>query len=198
MVDSCNHLLTGIPIVQTLEEYFGMQQNSYNIILVPLMLGGGFGPRVNGRAGYDIYHLLGPNAESDGFPIFNKKQDFESRCWHEFSHSFVNPTTDKFNDRVRSLSYLYDPISKDMKRWGYGSWNSSLSEHIVRAVENRLYTRKYGTTAGERVLNQEREKGFRYINALCRELEKYERNRDKYPTFPDFYPELLNALLNSE
>jgi hypothetical protein len=182
--------LKDIDYIGTLENYYGMKQHSYNIILAPLFGDGAFGPRIERIDGaYDIYNICGPSGTENGFPNFGNL----AIIWHEFSHSFVNPTTDKFREQVAQYESLYEPISESMKRQAYPDWLICVNEHIVRAVTTRIAYREFGKEAGEEALQYEKSRSFFYVEALCKRLEQYENQRDKYPTFVDFYPELINV-----
>jgi hypothetical protein len=85
-------------------------------------------------------------------------------------------------------------LGEVMRRQAYGNWESTVNEHIVRAVTTRLAYLHYGAEAGDRALRGEQERGFIHVAALCAALERYEAARDTYPTLNDFYPELLAAL----
>jgi hypothetical protein len=183
-----------IDYIGTLENYYGMKQHSYNIILAPLFHDGGFGPRIEQADGAcDIYNIRGPSGVENGFPTFGTVEGFRHLAWHEFSHSFVNPTTEKFREQVAQYESLYEPISEKMKRQAYPDWVTCVNEHIVRAVTTRLAYREIGMEAGEEALQNEKRKSFVYVEALCKRLEQYENQREKYPTFVDFYPELINV-----
>jgi hypothetical protein len=185
--------MKGTNHVKILEDYYGMRQNSYNIILVPLFVGG-YGPRIKRTDGtYDIYSILGQMKLKDGLPVFGSESSFRYVVWHEFSHSFVNPTTAKFDREIDKYKALFEPISGKMSRQAYGNWQTCVNEHIVRAVTTRFTYREIGSDAGLRALNSERNRGFAYIQALCDRLVDYERHRDKYSTFVDFYPELIKV-----
>ncbi len=178
---------------RTLQDYYGMSQNSYNIILAPLFTGG-FGPRIERSDGkYDIYNILGPMNMKDGLPAFGSEKSFRHIAWHEFSHSFVNPTTAKFSREIHKYKALYEPISAKMKGQAYGNWETCVNEHIVRAVTTRLACREFGSEASEQALGAEKGRGFAYIQALCDSLAVYEEQRDKYPTLVDYYPELIKV-----
>ncbi len=193
VIANAERKMGGINYAQTLEDYYGMRQNSYNIILAPLF-SGGFGPRIERSDGkYDIYNILGPMDAKNGLPAFGSESSFRHLAWHEFSHSFVNPTTAKFDKQISKYKNLYEPISSKMKSQAYGNWQTCVNEHIVRAVTTRLTHREIGSEAGEDALYREKSRGFPYVRALCESLVGYEEQRDKYPTFADFYPELVRV-----
>nr|BAL56854.1 hypothetical conserved protein [uncultured Acetothermia bacterium] len=194
MVAKAYRNLTRIDIVEELERYYGMKQHSYTIILAPLFHQGGFGAKIRRADGrFDVYAILGPTGTLEGIPIFGSPSWFRSIVWHEFSHSFVNPVTERFRQEIAKYSFLYDPIAEVMKNQGYGDWESCVNEHIIRAIEIRRTYREIGKEAGDRALQREKSQGFIYIEALSDRLRDYEAQRDRYPTFVDFYHELIKV-----
>ena len=181
--------------VAMLEDYYGMSQNGYYIVLAPLMHQGGFGPRVELSGGaYDVYNVTGPNSvDLSGLPVFSNAENFRHIAMHEFSHSFVNPLADKYHDLVMQYDTLFEPIREVMASHYYGNWVTCVNEHIVRAVTTRMAYINSGDSVGDRVMQTEVDRGFVYIGALTDKLKEYENNRDRYPTFADFYPTLLTA-----
>lgn len=113
--------------------------------------------------------------------------------WHEFGHSFVNPLTTKYQKEALQYEALYQPIEAQMKNLAYSNWETSLNEHIVRAVVARLTALRLGEMSGEYILESESKQGFIYIDAIYEKLLKYEKNRKVYPTFDAFYLELLTV-----
>lgn len=191
--------LQGVDPISPLENYYGLKQHSYTIILVPLF-SGGYGPRMEQKDGaFDVYIIIGPREAKAGLPDFGSAGNLERLAWHEFSHSFVNPITERSIEGINKYSSLYDPVSSWMKPQAYGNWETCVNEHLIRAVNGRLaYHQEYkekGEKAAERALQDEiqsqRSKGFFYVEALCKRLELYEANRVRYQTFVDFYPELI-------
>jgi len=191
LVVSLPNPMEGIDYIGTLENYYGMKHHSYNIILVPLFVGG-YGHRVERADGTcDIYNICGPiNIEND-LPVFGTVESFRDLAWHEFGHSFVVPTMGKLHISISKYSSLYEPISDTMKKQAYGSWETCVNEHLVRAVATRLAYQQIGKEAAEKTLLYEKTRGFFYVEALCKRLEQYENQRDKYRTFADFSPELI-------
>jgi hypothetical protein len=115
--------------------------------------------------------------------------------WHEFGHSFVNPLSEKYTERVKDLEQLFEPIKNRMTELAYGEWGTCVNEHIVRSIHIRLYALNSDEEKAERVLNYEVRDGFIYIEPIIEKLKEFEKQRDeKNITFSDFYPELLNLL----
>jgi hypothetical protein len=175
-----------------LEEYYGMRQHSYNIILVPLFHAGGFGPRLAREDGtFDVYSINGPHTLDGDLLTFGSPEDFRQLIWHEFSHSFINPLVEQAWEEIKPYSGLYAPIEKKMRKQAYEEWQSAVNEHLIRAITARLAAREFGPEAGRRALETDRRLGFRYIDALADRLVEYEANRDRYPTLESFIPRLL-------
>jgi hypothetical protein len=180
---------------ELLEAYYGERMAAYTIILVPLYMPGGFGIELGaGPESRSIFSVQGPIAAAGDGLSFGDQRSFTYLVWHEFSHSFVNPLTRAHLRQVQRYEALYEPMAEAMRRQAYGNWESTVNEHIVRAVTTRLAYLHYGAEAGDRALRAEQERGFSYVAALAAALERYEAARDVYPTLNDFYPELLAAL----
>lgn len=184
-----------LSIVKDLEEYYGMKQKSYNIILVSLYGNGAYGPSIDTKnEGTEIYSILGCiGIDMMNIPVFGGWDFFTELQQHEFSHSFINPITEKNHDLAYSYEELFTPIKGKMKNMAYGSWETCLNEHIIRALTSR-FTYHKDKQEGIRALAIEKRNSFIYVEALFNKLDEYENNRDKYPTIEDFYPELLKAL----
>ncbi len=183
-----------------LTEYYGMNANSYNLILAPMFHPGGYGIRVESEnAMHDVYAIIGPTdiynqtaGSYNKLPGFSK-ENIVGLVWHEFSHSFVNPTTEKNLREVNKYSKLFKPIKDIMSKQAYNNWEICVNEHIVRAVTTRMAYVYEGKKAGDISLAYEKSCGFYYVEALSKSLEIYEKNRDKYPTFEEYYPELIKV-----
>lgn len=182
--------------VTELQDYYGMEYNSLNII--PVILyggGGGFGPHVDRSGQIDAYCILCPFDEEMGgeIPLYGTEAIFKLLVRHEFSHSFVNRITDMNLDEVMELDYLFTPIKAEMDELKYGSWITCLNEHIVRAVTTRL-AYKDSELEGGKALKREVNQGFIYTGVLVEALIEYEKNRDEHQDFVDYYQKLLEAL----
>ena len=210
--------MQGVDFISTLENYYGMKQLSYNIILAPLFHPGGFVPRIDREGGsnpifnfikslqylifnqwsgksYEIYNICGPTGVENGIPSFGTQEGFRQLAWHEFGHSFVNPLSESLKNRIKISEYssLFMPIREKMEKEGYSNWETCVNEHIVRAITARLTFIHFGKQAGEDELRDQKSRGFVYIDPLCKKLEEYEIRRDKYPAFADFFQELLKV-----
>ena len=179
-------------MVSRMEDYFGEQQSSYNIILASMFHPGGFGPNIYDSLGNKhVYSIIGPKSVSRGVPRFGTVDEFRYLVWHEFSHSVVNPIVDSLYDEMEPFSGLYDPLKEKLQHQIIGNWRDCIAEHIVRAVTVRLTCLYHGDKAGAEAMAKETGMGFSYVPDICRVLEDYEASRDVYPVFRDYYPRII-------
>lgn len=170
-------------IIKSLEEFFGIKQYGYHVILAPLFYGN-YGYQIKVADLFDIYAVLCPMEVRGDIPIFG------TALFHEFAHSFVNPLTEKFHDQFKRGYILFKPIASKMKALAYGDWKTVVNEHIIRAIDIKVNVKR----RAKEVLNKEERRGFIYIKPIYKLLEEYEKQRDKYRTFEDFYPNIIESL----
>lgn len=183
-----------IELVDSLKNFYGFKLNTYNIYLVPLA-NGGYNIRHNNKDGSIVIGLIEQENGEYGFVRKDNPPGYTKKLLlHEFGHTYINRITAKNKTLLKKYEYLYRPISNDMQSYGYTSWYSALNEHIINAVAIKIITNKYGTYIGEKYLNFYKSKGFRYIEGLYNQLEKYENNRDEFKNFEVFFPELIMVL----
>ena len=181
-----------IDLVKTMEDYFNETQVSYNIIISPAFTGG-YGPKIPDIDGkYKIYACLSTTNVEFDIPYLSE-EGLRYYVWHEFAHSFVNPLTEKYADKVASLNKLFEPIKSRMSRMAYGSWDNCVNEHIIRAIHIRLVELHLDSQQAKDMLENELGMRFIYIEPLIEKLKEFETQKDaKNITFSEFYPELLN------
>ena len=186
--------LRRVRVVAPLEDYFGVRGHGYRLTLAPLFHTGGFAARVERPPGaVDCHAIIGPERASRGRPRFWKPDALEPLLWHEFSHVFVGSLPDSSRRAIAADSALFGPLRARMTAQGYARWEVCADEHIVRAVGVRLVHRLAGARAAGRELDRQTRLGFTYLPRLLVALERYERQRDRFPTFADFGPELARA-----
>ncbi len=184
VVDTAAKLDTG-DCLGALIEYFGIEQSSYNLVLVPLN-SGGYGATLANAAGRpDVYAIIPPPSRST--------ESLVSFIWHEFGHSYVNALSAIYRHQLNQYAHLFNPIEDRMRKQAYGGWETTVNEHIIRAMTSRLNARAYGDESGLAELQGHLSRGFVYIEPLYEALLDYEDNRETYPTFADFFPNLIGT-----
>lgn len=196
IVESAVESSGNVNYINQIENYYGVKQNSYNIILSGILYANNYGPSIKNTDGnFDIYSIQGSAGIINDIPTFGDEFTFKYLVRHEFSHSFINNITDKNIDKVNEYEELFKPINNKMSKQAYSNWEICLNEHLVRAVVIRLTEIHDGRDKSLNLIDMESQNGFIYIRQLTNLLKnEYEPNRDKYPTFEDFYPEILNLL----
>jgi len=183
-----------IDLVKTMEDYFNETQERYNIIISPAFRGG-YGPKIPGANGKNnIYACLSVTDMKDDIPYLSEEW-LLYYVWHEFGHSFVNHLTERYTDRVASSSKLFEPIAKRMARIAYPKWEICVNEHLIRAINVRLYELYLGVEESKNQLDDDFKSHFIYIEPLIEKLKEFEKQRDENNiAFSEFYPELLDVL----
>jgi len=184
----------GKDLVKAMEDYFNETQESYTIVIAPAFRGG-YGPKIPDVDGKEhIYACLSTTNMKDNIPYLSG-DNLLYYVWHEFGHSFVNPLTEKYAEKVTSLNQLYEPIRNWMSMQAYGSWETCVNEHIIRAIHIRLMELHIGSQQSKALLESDLKNRFIYIEHLIEKLKEFENQRDKNKiTFSQYYPELLNVL----
>ena len=177
-----------------LTSYFGMPLGSTEVVLGPLLHDGGFATRYDGNAGEAIaYAFIGPVELSEGEATFGTVERLQPLVAHEFAHTVINPLTAKFSSEVSASEENFQSVAEAMRQEGYSSWEQVVNESIIRALTARLTTSQRGEEAGRAEIADEVKRGFIYVPALVKRLERYENQRSRYPAIEDYYPSLLEV-----
>lgn len=181
------------PILGWLEAYHGDQLPRYRVVLAPLLHDANYGPRVVMSDGtVDPYVIVVRRRIRAGAATFGVFSDLRPLLWHEFGHSLVNPLVDASTDRLLPLAPMLVPESGRIKAGNYGVRAATyVSEYVIRAIGVRLTAAAAGHAAAARELQRQVKLGFPHLPGLCRELERFEADRTRYPAFADFFPEVL-------
>lgn len=180
--------------VDVLRAYSGMEIAGSTVVVGMLLHHGGFSATVEHQTGEtDVFAVIGPVGSKEGLPTFGTEANIAGIAWHEFSHTYINPLTEAYADEVAKYAALYEPIAQQMGRQAYPVWDTAVNEHIIRAITARLAYLEDGQAAGDEELDNQKKRGFVYVEALAERLKEYESARDRYPTIAEFYPRLLDV-----
>ncbi|WP_052910554.1 DUF4932 domain-containing protein [Riemerella anatipestifer] len=180
-----------------LEEYYGTELSSYNVILSPFLHSGGYNSEmINEKGQKEVYAIIGPNGEIDFYSHFDKDFLEMDLILHEFSHSFINPIVIKYQEKLNLLErkYYNEQLKKSGKEQGYDSWKNVFIEILVRATVIRITQLNFGNEKANELLSFEKSVGFDLVEKIIDELKQYENNRKQYKNFEDFYPILIKRL----
>lgn len=188
--------------INTMEQYYGQVNKEYILNPSPALYPGfGFGSRIETVDGLIVFNTFGAlnSIATNKLEIlfdFDNYADIRDLAVHEFGHSFVNPLTE-IPDNIGILnqySYLFRPIEKSMSEQAYRSWRTCVTEHIVRLGEIRIALAMNDSLTATKIRTENiKQNNFIYLPFLEEKIVEYENNRDKYPSFSDFFPELISA-----
>ncbi len=197
-------------IIPYMEAFYGERFAAYKIYIMPLM------PITPGE---DNYRAFGPTihtprgristmvmSSSKMLPVKSSLAEYTSFGYdnppitkfltvHELGHSFVNPHVSEVPDLVMHDTALFTPSLKQSLEPCYiEDWRNCVIEHLVRMGEIRVALSRHDTAEAQRLRNMHiRELKMVLIPVLEEKIVEYESNRDKYPDFKSFLPELLTA-----
>lgn len=196
VVNEAKKILGNCIDASNLENFYGnTSYNSFNLILTFLDTHG-YGPRIEIEPSkFDAYAIIG-SADLSYTPGVTP-EDFKYVVLHEFSHSFVNPLTEKFGDEVDRFLRLIKPIKlfmrREDRRWFKVLCGEAyISEVVTRAASAKLTEKLVSIEEAEKQLSKYSGMTYTLTRGVYNIIDKYDKNRDKYPTFSDIYPEILN------
>lgn len=127
--------------------------------------------------------------DSAGVPVFNKFQSI-SLIIHEFCHHFSNPIVDKYlAEFLPSANKIFPFVKDQLIKMAYGSPKNVIGEGINRLCTN-AYFKEYPLGYEQYNIKEDELAGFIWMNDLCKFLSNFYSNRNAYPTFEDFIPQI--------
>jgi Domain of unknown function (DUF4932) len=156
---------------------------------------GGFGPRKTHKDGsLETYAVIGPYYRSIGDPDFVGQNRLQDLIVHEFAHSLINPLAEGNPVIVQQYADRFEPMRAQMKKVGaYETWETVVTEHVVRSVTARIAALQLGKAAGDAAVATEVQRGFTYVPALIERLHIYESNRSRWPDLGAYFSQLMTA-----
>lgn len=141
---------------------------------------------------------LDVKVSSDG--IYNKfgfadNEYLQDMIVHEFGHTFCE-FSEYLKLKLKKTEFLFSgKWEKQMKPFGYLTWNDCINEHIVRTGEIRIAETKKNYKTAERLRKSYiNKKKFVLIPIFEQKFMEYEQKKYKYKSFQDFLPEILTTL----
>lgn len=211
-----NEVQTHIPkgFTEAMEEYHGDNREKYIALVSPMMIwpiedneGRGIGATVEKDNKKIVYEIMSPYVQ---VPVDSIKKnyaqfgfDYQPRARtltiHEFGHSFVNSELEPFQKQIESSSNLFtDRLKKIMETKGIQNWNVYVIESFVRLGEIRIAEIQNDQKRADFLRNYHiQQEHFLFIPQLEKKIIEFENNREKYPRWKDFIPELLSVFEKS-
>ncbi len=118
---------------------------------------------------------------------FDEPEKMLALAVHEFGHCFVDPAIDKIPEKImKETENLYLPIKDSMSRQGYITWNICLHEHFVKAGEIIIAKELKQYDRAKNIMEQNVKNGYWYLPQITKQLEYYNRHKDKYRSYDKF------------
>lgn len=180
--------------------FYGKEPTEKFIIINGLGNGNGnFGPSITFPDGKrEVYAIMG-TWETDifGMAKFTPGNYFPILL-HEFNHSFTNYLLEKNPEPfTKSGRRIYQAVENEMRDQAYGNWETMLNEALVRAaVIKYMKDHKFTDEEIQNETNIQLNRGFLWIEELVAELEKYDMQRNLYPTLESYLPNIVKAYDN--
>jgi hypothetical protein len=185
-LNTIKELVEQYNFISLVEKAYGIEQKSYNIILSSLM---------NGNFG-NSFPSLGIGEKDINVVLATDDYSLSSIViFHELSHPFINPLTDKYYDIAQQYADAHTKLEKYKAgpQTGYGDWEECINEHIVRAMTIYLLRKCGLNSIANTNLDDQLQLGYMYIPKLLERLDFYDNNREQYKNIDQFYPELLGV-----
>ncbi|MDY7396370.1 DUF4932 domain-containing protein [Aureibaculum sp. 2210JD6-5] len=207
-----NEVRTHIPkgFTDAMEFYYGDNREKYIALVSPMMIwpiedneGRGIGATVEKENGKIVYEIMSPyvqvpvKSENNEYEQFGF--DYEPRARtltvHEFGHSFVNSELEPYKKQIESYSHLFtDSLKEKMESKGIQTWNVYVIESFVRLGEIRIAEIQNDPKRADFLRNYHiQQEHFIFIPQLEKKIIEFENDREKYPKWKDFIPELLEV-----
>ncbi|MFK8012699.1 MAG: DUF4932 domain-containing protein [Marinicellaceae bacterium] len=177
-------------------EFYGESpKGEYKTVIAAGIGDKGYGPKMTMPDGKEvIYAVIGiSELDSGGLPLFNKEYFFPT-VLHEFNHSFVNHLVYKHEqDLANSGQIIFSKLKLKMNEQGYSSWQIMYAEALIRAsVVKYMIDNGFNQRLIQAEIIEQLENGFVWTEDLVQELIRYDKNRELYPRFENFMPELVS------
>ena len=169
------------------ENFFREKKSRWIFVLQPMEAYYSYGGWTNDT----VYAFLGVCSFSNG------TYSYCSASAHELAHSFVNPAVDRHYWEFKRYGEMFSPVKDVMTSMGYSNWKTYLDETFVRAFEAYYILKTEGNGSAERFIKGQEALGFYLVGRVYQAyLTEYIPNKEKYPTFESFMPELARLMGN--
>lgn len=182
-------------------EFYGTEADETFRIAIGFLNGGNnYGPKrtLPGQKS-EVFAIMGyVKRTSDGRTSYVAQPDiYLNILVHEFNHSFINHLIGEGSELREKMRHagegLFDLCSQIMGWQAYDNWATVINESLVRAAVI-CYLIDNGAPAEsvrEAVMDEIRV-GFVWTPELVGKLRQYQRQRDLYPTFESYYPQIID------
>jgi len=192
--DRAEEVLAAVPVVDTLEGFFGASKAEYRMVYAPLMTRLRTGDLRTIGAGEEATVIFGPRdgLEDRGVPL--ERGLVVDIAFLEFGRLWITSIVDGHAAEFKKYAPLQKRAAALKGRAGPRKpWRSFWIDNLTAAVQARLAATVYGSGVGPELLTRYHGDDL-VAPELHAELEVYENSRVRYPTVESFLRELLFRL----
>jgi hypothetical protein len=164
------------------------------LVIVPGLANGApsYAARVTDQSGAQEFFAIPGVAKVDaqGLPVFDS--DWGATMAHEVAHTYADPAVAKCAAGMeKAAGKIYAAVAPAMQRQSYLTTRNMLNESLVRATTIEYVAEHDGPQAAQIVIGKENSRSFFWISGLVDLLEEYRKEREQYPTFESFMPQVV-------
>jgi len=112
---------------------------------------------------------------------------------HELCHAWVNALVDEHSAVLDPPGErIFPVVASGITNESYTTWRIVAYETIVRASVIRWRLAHEGVGAAKTQASADRQEGFTWTSGLAHVMDRYESDRETYPTLGGFVPELVD------
>ncbi|WP_283692848.1 DUF4932 domain-containing protein [Clostridium perfringens] len=190
-----NRILEKYNFINNLEEFSGNKNTNYNFVMSNLSKYN-FGFDLNKDKEKYINIVFNLSIFLGDAIFIDNDYDICNLIFHELSHPVINPLTESNLALVNKYKEIHEELEKYKSEFsGYGDWEECVNEHIVRALSIHLSKKYFDIDFTNRRIEFDYNLGYRYIKEIVSKLEEYEKNRNRYKSIDEFYPELIKVFV---
>lgn len=180
--------------------YFRTNVSSWHLVLLPATSRVVYAKSFQGDEGIVLYGALGLSGEKEGIPEFHTGRGPQVEwipayiLWM-FSNPLVEPVVEQNSEAIGKYQSLYSPVEEIMRFWGITNFREFLITTLDYVFMTHYVSSTMGPEQGEKFQWLVKSEGLYLLPSLSEVTSKeYIPNPKEYPTFPSFFPRLLNVL----
>lgn len=187
-----------IRISEWMGEFYGWTGDEFHLVFAPAMFpGGGYGTSLITDKERLIFQFVRAREGGGELPVFPEGTELATLTLHEFSHSFVDPSIERYLHLFEELGLnaFYAPVKEMMTQQAYPAPLYFFNETLIRAITiialSDLYGSEFGKARLQALIDEEEHNGFYVTRFSIEQIQDYRARRKDYPRFDDFVPELF-------
>lgn len=184
-------------VIEWNNNYYGVSTPAeYRLVFAPSYFPrGGYGPSIEKDDGNVIFYQVLTNLNNGtNIPSLGSKHSILYMALHEWGHSYSDPVLEKFAGDLEKYNFkeFMEPVKERLIEVGYtDNIQSFFNEQVLRGCIITGLRELSSKENVDKTLSFEKNNGFYLTEFTAEVFKEYTANRDKYKTYEDFIPYLL-------